>query len=302
MTISEVSTAIAECKAKLQAVETALATLNAAILESTERAYYQPANAKPLSGEAARCAIVDHLLALRYSGIESSPDFIKPIDCFMALACDTKTLELAYFVNMTKIAFHRFHYAQRKPFKSEKQATEFFRYTILAAMKEKLLNIHAVDRKLPILPVPATLISWHYNHTASTEEKTVADAIEVMSKWTHDASDPRIEELNSEIDRLAQCPGNMLVSHRRSVPVTSLRCRAMGIDEEKVKVVEAGYGKNPVLYLAGRKAPNIRLPFEITGEKPKEGRGRPKILTDTPLSPFLKDWLLYREPRFKNME
>ncbi|NIB38640.1 hypothetical protein HBA55_03530 [Pseudomaricurvus alkylphenolicus] len=289
---------VTECRARFTAFTRSLDALSERILCEETFSFFQEGTTVPVQGPAARQAIVEHLRNFRWSGLEILDTPLDRPDIFAAMACCQKTLEQIRAVNEKKQAFRQFHHRVRKgildqPGKVSRDATDVFRRIILKAIDEELLNLAAVDRQIPQSEYPLSRIVWHYNTTAASSRKTMADAKATLAAWMETVGDARFELLNQELASIEHLPNDLPVAYCPRQPVTALKFRATGHDQTNELVRYADYGRNPVFFPSGSGDPEIKLPPEITGEKKIQGRGRKKSISDRNVTPSLEKWFYY---------
>lgn len=292
-----VSQSVEECRHLLKVVSERTTRLAMALETENSQTFYLAANkSHPITGVRARELIVKDIQTLHYKSNEI-PREPQP-DQFMAMACARETLEQAEILNQAKTQFKQFHNALRKPFTSEREATEFFRFQVLAALGEKLLNVNAVDRLVPVADAPVTYIRWQYNDSAPTQRTTIKAVMKEIARWMEKCSDDRYEILSSELDRLGCMDPNIPVSRQLRKPIKSLRFRGVANTPGQQKsTIFAGYGRSPLLYLDDGQIPVIKPPSEVLGDAPKKGRGRPKIVSKNRVSPYLDGYYFYKHTK-----
>jgi len=289
--VLEVKHLLAQFNARLEGLVTS-------IVLDTGYAFYQTDNLPALVGADAREAICQHLSNNHWKVFEPNNSGPNKENHMAAVACSEQTLALAAELNRAKKSFEIKHISIRKSIlerrgQSQKTATEVFRQQILNALGEKLLNLDAVDRQVPIFNQPATRITWLFNTTSASQRKTIADAKAVLIEWMAAAGDDRHKELTDELDSLDQYPEDTAVAFRNRKPVTSLKFRATSKLPGTQAIHYADYGRNPVLFLNEGTEPLLRLPPEITGQSKIKRKGRPKTISDQNVSPSLKSWFWY---------
>lgn len=271
------------------------------ILGESGYAFYQTDNQASLHGLEARKAICAHLSDNYWDGSELSHLEKRKENNMGALACSEQTITLAHKLNRAKKEFEIKHVSIRKSIlersgQSQKSATDVFRHQVLGSLGEKLLNVEAVDRRVPIFNHPATRITWLFNTTSASQRKTLADAKLVLNKWMEAAIDERYQELSDELASLDEHPDDTAVAFKSKKPVTSLKFRATSKLGGEQAIHYTDYGRNPVFFLNQNTQPLLRLPPEITGVEKIKRKGRPKIISDDNVTPSLKHWFWYNEP------
>jgi len=298
----EIQHLVLEMKGLLAEFSTRLTILEHSILADSGYAFYQTENRPPLLGPDARQAICAHLSNNYWKGSELNDAGPKKDNHMATAACSEETLEYARDLNKAKKAFEEKHVAIRKNIlerrgQSQKTATDVFRQQILSALGEKLLNVEAVDRRVPVFDQPATRITWLFNTNRASQRKTIGDARVELAKWMETAGDERHIELTAELEALDDYPEDTPVAFRNRKPVTSLKFRATSKLAGEDAIHYSDYGRNPVLFLNQNiKEPRLRLPPEITGEVKIKRKGRPKTISDQNVSPSLKNWFWYNTP------
>ncbi len=143
---------------------------------------------------------------------------------------------------------------------------KFFSQKILGTLGEKLLNVDAVDRRVPVFNHSATRVTWLFNTTSASRRLTIVDAKAVLAEWLEATGDDRHTELSDELDALDEHPEKTPVAFRNKKPATSLKFRPSCKPVGEKAIHYADYGRNPVLFLNGNIEPVLRLASEITGD------------------------------------
>ena len=283
---------VSECEQLLSRFAQQVQELQAQIRAGTGFAFYQDAK-EILRGADARAAIADSLGDYFYDGRESI-QLAQPLDRYMAAGCSATTLERVQGLgglNHTKLLFKRFHEDIRRQFTTEAEATRALR-DVLGLCQAKLLNVEAVDRRVPVLPGPALRIAWFINQSAASVRATIGDAVAQLLRLQEQAGGDRLDMLNQEIAQLRSLPASLPVAHRLRRPVKVLKFRSSIAEGSGQRRMLTDYGKNPVLFLDQGVEPTLVLP---ASSKSGDGRGRPSTISDLCVSPSLPNWFFYRE-------
>lgn len=220
----------------------------------------------------------------------------KQFKVFAAVAVDEAGRHAAEQLNIVKTEFREFHENVRSAFPDRVKATDGMRL-ILKNCGHARLNLDAIDRQIPIVKYPTNKLSWGFNRSSVSRQRTIADALrelrklqDTLGEYIHDTIEADIRRIEQEYPDTSHPVSQIL----RPSSVESLRLSYSYIDDSGHRCSELIYGRNPaVLCGSGSQVPMLRLPKEMTGEGVSEGRGRKKMISDRLLSPHLKRWYLY---------
>ena len=273
-----------------------LGQLQEAIEHSKGYAYYLEVGESPTAGDDARQAATKYLNKLSHADFDDGLE--KTQDVFAAVCVSPETILLAEHINVIKTEFREFHEALRSSFGTGKEATEAMRL-VLKRCGHARLNLEAADRLIPTIVADVKKISWHYNSTPPSRRQTLAQAITALRELQDSLGEANYDAIEEDIRHLeaGHYPMSLPVAQiLRSSTVKALHLTYSFINKDGERVKERVYGKNPALILDSGTMVLCLPPKEITGEGVVQGRGRKKIISERPVSQFLRNWFFYDQP------
>lgn len=258
--------------------------------------YWEEGEVAPDAG-AAHARIVDHLRRWRYPPVgEKRPRAVGTMEV------SKETFALAEALNDRKVQWRALHESISRNAGttddgySSQKGSEAIRY-LLKRIGEPLLDLHATDRRIPLIPGQPLSIDWTEQISTPSEQRTIQNVLNDLQRLVHEVDEGKAVKLEQEHARLASLDPAMPVSFRPKTAVKSLRFRSRYIVGRQRKRIPSGYAGNPILFLAAQ--PAITPELSVLRESTRPTVGGAVRVSNERVSRYLPHYYWYLTPKAK---
>lgn len=271
------------------------ALTNALLGESGFVFYWEEGMPAP-EPEEARPKIAEHLSRWIYP-----PEGEKFPKAVGAMGVSRETYALAERLNERKATWQALHEAIAKTFGTAEnnvynshKGSKAIR-SLINRVVGKRLNLHATDRRVPLIPGQPLSIDWVEQVSMPSERRSIQDILDELVRITQTEDEDIAVRMQQEHTRLASIDPATPVSYRPKQAVHSLRYRSRYIVDRQRKRIPGNYAGNPILFIESD--PPIVPQLTVFAESSRPTVGGGVRVSSERVSRYLPHYYWYLQPK-----